>query len=418
MGNHEAKLALTGIIATRSDTWFTGADFATEIKALQTEQAGRGWAPDSKHLLYSCRRSLVPAGLAVEDTILRPRGEVAAFKANNARPETVVMGHAIGGLLMRWSMDFPDLSIQTIFGPTKSRTAFRTPELRYNIYKVLASESDSEQSYHTLAQNIANGSINAHNVNRNIRTLSGAGILETHVLDIADDIVLRIIDPKFRHLALEFTDLKHETQIVYTALQTLWAMGKREITFDQLTAEACVIDPKLDVQLLRRLYEYGYAENGMPGLTLSSRAIEARTTVKISGAHSEGLTQLVDRLEEVRGGSTSTLEKYILQAQKIMNNKQDVTTLFEKAHRFSSRVEGNANTLLDQETLLAILRESGPMTVQQVFERLAESDKSISQGAVGNFLRSMTREGLLQVHSQRRDARQKRLVNFYSALTE
>jgi hypothetical protein len=104
IANHEAKLALTAIIASQPDRWFSGTEFYHEIISRQGSEPG--WVPDHKWPIKSCVNSLEPVGLVTLGTVTGERGDTTAFKSNDENPQIVDLGYALSGAGQEWSIDY------------------------------------------------------------------------------------------------------------------------------------------------------------------------------------------------------------------------------------------------------------------------------------------------------------------------
>src|SRR5581483_11550407 len=85
-------------------------------------------------------------------------------------------GLAFTGVLLDWTLRYPDISLQQLLGVTASSGASRSPETRYRIYQELITHPGGELSQAEISHDIGNGGRDA--VNQTLYDLKDLGILE------------------------------------------------------------------------------------------------------------------------------------------------------------------------------------------------------------------------------------------------
>lgn len=418
VANHEAKLAVTALMAHQPNTWFTSSSLFHEVMARQGDQPG--WVMGRRGPIGYCEQSLEPVGLVAKGVVASGDGQLTAFKANDDEPHAVDMGHAMSGALLEWSLEFPDLSLQQTLGVTAKKGKFRTPEVRYRMYKALLDDFSQEISYTDIGNQLHETGIDLHTVYANFTALTDSEILETHTLDAASDISLQIVNPNPNHTMQQSEQLRPEIKLTYDALQTLWAAGKREITFHDFMSVATKLEPDIDVADLRSVWYSGASakSENMPGLKLSTRTIKDRnkfSSVALNPDHDEAIMELVIRLDDVATGQPDVLEKYKDRANDILGSTGATAKIFAKAKEFSATAagadEGGEET---EQRILSLFKELGSMTVKETTEQLGSNGRKLSRGSVVRYLNLLADKGALKVDVRRGDASNRRRVQFYS----
>jgi Fe2+ or Zn2+ uptake regulation protein len=418
VANHEAKLAVTAIMAHQPDRWFTRSSLFHEVMTRQGDQPG--WAICHRGPIAYCEQSLEPVGLVAKGVVASGDGQLTAFKANDDQPQAVKIGHAISGALLDWSLEFPDLSLQRTLGVTAKKGKFRTPEVRYRMYKALLDDFSQEISYTDIGNQLNTTGIDLHTVYANLTAVTDSEILETHTLDSARDITLQIVNPNPNHNMQQSVGLKPEIRLAYDALKNLWAAGKREITFEDFVSAATNLDPDMDIADLRSAWHYGSSarSENMPGLKLIDRTIKDMkkfSTVSLNPKHDEAVMELVIRLDDVATGEPDVLEKYKERANDIVGNRIDMAKIFAKAKEFSANAagadEGSEET---ERRILSLFRQLGSMTVKEMTEQLGSNGRKISRSSIIRYLNLLEEKGALKVDVHRGDASNRRRIQFYS----
>jgi hypothetical protein len=414
IANHEAKLAVTALITSQPEEWFGESSLWKEVKDRQGAQIG--WLPDRKGPVKYCVNSLGPVGLVVKGTIAGERGEVTAFTANDDEPELVSQGLALSGALLEWSLKNPDISLQKIFGATAAKGSFRTPVVRLGVIKTLANSDSETLTYNQIAQPIISDEVNEHNVYSSIRELRDVGILQTKLIDTADDVRLEITAPySYRGAGLRFDQLTEPAKLAHKALDTLWANGQRVISFKELADTALTIDPGADLVKLRAQWQYGVSEDttNMPNLKVAERTMDAVSSVKINPEYAEAIKDLVDRLDDIEAGVQ--LDTYQEAAKRITGTPTAMATLFAKAKKFSSNVSGQEEGLeVVEQRIISIVAGSDAITARGIFKALEASGRPMTEGRITSYLGRMAKNGVLNQERRQLDPSKSRQYNFYS----
>lgn len=415
VSNHEAKLATTAIITSQPDVWYSETSLWNEVKLRQGENAG--WIPDRKGPIKYCYYSLSPIGLVAKGVINGERGEVSAFKANDEQPEAVAKGLALSGSLMEWSLQFPDISLQKVIGVTHSVGAFRAPEVRYGVLKQLVDNIGSPLSYMDIARPLVSADVDERNVFGAIRELTNNGILKTQQIDVAEDVVLEITGPyQYRGAGLRLEQISEGGQLIYGAIDLLWAKGIKEVSFKEITEAVLEINPEADMTKLRQFWYYGSKTEyvNMPNFKPVSRRMNQPSIVALSPEHTDAIIDLVNRLREIENPD-SDLTAHRIKARKMISDQISMAAIYAKAKKFSSNVTGQEESReVVCNSILSIVVDAGKVTVNGVFEALAKTDHRLTEASVRNYLGQLAKNGALIQEKLKLDPTKKREYNFYS----
>jgi hypothetical protein len=138
LGNHEGKLIVAAVMADAPHRSFTSIELYREV--IDRQGPHPSWRQD-KHTAFShCVRSLAPLGAvtSVPGAGERPPGVVVA--AYQAVPGMSAPVLALAGALLEWSLDYPDVSVQALFGKAAGIDGRRAVVVRYRLFRELLSD--------------------------------------------------------------------------------------------------------------------------------------------------------------------------------------------------------------------------------------------------------------------------------------
>ncbi len=415
IANHEAKLATTAIIASQPDVWFSETSLWNEVRLRQGDNPG--WIPDRRGPAKYCSASLGPIGLVTKGTTRGERGNVAAYKANEDQPDAVERGLALSGTLMEWSLEFPEVSLQKILGVTASAGAFRTPEVRYGILKELVDNIGGPMSYMDIARPLLSDDIDERNIFASIRELTDNNTVTTQLIDSAENVTLEITGPyEYRGSGLRLDQMTASGQLTYHAIDLLWELDQKVITFDDLATAALQIDSDAYLPGLRQYWHYGSNADlvNMPNFKPVERKMDAPSIVALSPVHSEAIKDLVQRLRTIENTQTD-LQANIKAAKEIISNTNKMAKLYAKARRFSSNVTGQEEgTEIVDSQILNIVVNAGQITTKGVFEVMRSTGRPLTEERIRNYLSKLASAGALSQNRRKLDASKKREHIFYS----
>ena len=413
--NSEVKLALTAILTSQPGQWFRGSEMFRELRDRQGNEPG--WMPNDRGPAGLCTHSLVPAGLvAIQQVKAERKRAVPMFVANTDNPAIVAQGFAMSGALLEWSLDNLDVSVQ-LLGQTAKKGAYRTPELRYGILRLLT-QHDIALSHPEITAALDNPDFVRTDVAKNVTALGKYGILDVTHFDAAQDATLEIVNPEYTHHVIKFADLKPETQTFYTALQQLWDAGKREIIFQDLASAVTALAPDTDLRVVRDYWLQGTAHaKNMPGLKVASRTMEIgkRSAATFHPEQRAVFSDFVNRLEAVRRDPASW-PAYQRTAQEIIDDPLSMATLFSKAKHFSSQANiRTAPPTTMKNHIITMLQQNGAMNVNEIHAALSERPgKVVTKESVNFHVRKLTETGVLISEKHRNDPTKHKKLNYYA----
>jgi hypothetical protein len=416
LGNHEAK----GILLL--DLWQQGIFLSGNqmVQSINRRQAAEpGWLPKSRSLFFAyCQNSLEPSGLVESGTAQLHATPINAYKISQPG---IAAGVPAAGLLLDWGLRYPNLSTQTLLGPTNSRGSTRAVETRANLLLDMLS--------HPLPGRVSVSAL--------------AGLSETHFATVVSTVdqlvkigllkkesVLEDNTRQYRALSTQHEGNHHlesfraDTQLLYQFLATL-KVGQvftQQEAIDYVIAGLTSLSVDFDAAEIRQhlsnnLSAKGqnkfpeverlelYNDGGFTKLTLSEDSVEA-------------VRELMNILLAINDQTPPIMAQGRDLAQTIINTPKLVAQLMLKAHDFSPNAEANLEQV--SSTLKSVISKTkAPLTAAQVNAKYAEiSGRSLSKTALLHHLGRLCGAGEIGLAQRRSDPSRKRLSNYYFPLLE
>lgn len=369
IGNHEAKLLTTAIITLNPGQSFIAGQLHKELISRQGSDVQ--WQLHDEIAFKYCQNSLEPIGAVAKSTFDGRRGPITAFAATEFGTES---GLPFAGALLDWSLMYPDISLQKVFGPTATTGMTRSPSTRYLLYSALLTGDSDGVAYTDIADTLVDYDIDKKVLDSQLRTLDDLKVVSVESKMVDYNPTVRILNPEFWHIGIKFDDLQPSTKLFYQALKEFTRSGKYETDLNTFIATCQSLDPSVSLPKIRRLFTFAVSDktaNFLSNVELVDRGVtgEDRTRVTITDDYKLALEDLCNRLEDIKSGQK--LAAYKRRAQEIVNNPVDFASLMAKAKRFSAGVKGQeAGGAVLQQKVKGILDIVGPLTVRQVTERL------------------------------------------------
>jgi hypothetical protein len=387
-GNHELKLLTGAVILSHSDMIYTGSSLRRTLLERQGEPAV--WSFQVSAPVQYCEQSLGPIGAVITTEVPGKRGKnVTGYRANELHREQKL---ALIGSLLGWSLDYPDISLQNVFGTTASSTRVRAPEVRHQIYMSLLT-GDEGGTVSSISQALEGlGYRYRPSINLQLMRMRELGLLEMGS-SIGRNPSVKINYIEYEALSSKLRDTLPETQATYTVIKN---MGAGQITsVNEIVSKALEINPTIDAILLRRKLLNGVNVKGFPGLAIVEETSQQRSTVTLSPKTAGPITDLCERLEDVKDGA---LTNNAHEAYRIIGNIPDFRRLVAKAKQFSHAVAGRdlGREVLENQ-LVDVICSVGPSTVATAREELMDRHgREISSHMLRVILNKMADEGRIQ----------------------
>lgn len=386
VGNSEMKAIVLGIM--QPDEAYTHSRLSAEFHRKH------GGQPDllnihSMNLIGYCANSLEPAGLV--DSSEEPTEATIGKKAYRKTSEGEKNGDALAGHLLAFSERYPDIPLQSIFGPSRtpgnavvtvekqadgSITEYikRSPLKNYHILKALV-ERDEPASTTELIEDIGE-EVRA----QKWRSLNEAGLITYKTVGAKKAIAQYTVNEdrpaeppplylrqrgwtiRISKIALEETGL----------INTDTISAKYLDTYPQSTATEAEIRKSVSA-ILGHLAKVGYL-NKDEGLTASKQ-----TQISLSPEQRALATDLVQTIERFRSGDEGFLQEGRDLLRQIVNNPQRVATLGVKAKE-RAKVGFDISRDEIRAKITAIIAEHPKgISVADVYAQMKTQGVSISQ---------------------------------------
>jgi hypothetical protein len=416
LGNHEIKLVLAAMLATRPDESFDSGQLRSQFIAAQGPDPAWDKAIIYTSLPRYVEHSLAKCGAASvsrEETDGSGRASLR-YQGDAERAPRVL---AFGGAVLGWSLDYPEMSLQQILG-RQSDDKQPSPETRHEIYAHLLSDPSNGTSTAKIFHGFGLPGYQWLDVTHQVYRLEQLGIV-----DITSNKMLHYnptftLDGGTNHFVAKSAEAgtTPEQRILYLALNSL--VRDTPATYNlQDFIDACGridIGEPYDLSRVRRLLVQNRTKNTRIGLRFDNTDHNPAdyTTVVMSPRYVEPITDLCSRLAALDDPELAAL--YRGQGANIIANKDAVKRLVAKGRRFSVRVRSWDQPNELSAKLLEMVRDLGSVSVKQATTTLAATEDVVwDLETVSSALRRLATAGQLQTTKVQPDPSKKRTVTHY-----
>lgn len=410
VGNSEMK-ALTLILLAQQNAYLNRGPMGTMLrKAL--EQGGSEWIPGSGQAFSYCRQTFEPIGQVVKGTVESNRGMSDAYKVSDDGYE---VGVPFAGLILDWSLKYPDLSVQTIFGATNSSGDSRSAQRRAEVLFELATHPKSDKGLsisdisqherkdsHTKAYKTDLGAlINA------VERLEDAGIVTVDRSLEANDRQFEIVNAT--RSETDSVTAPIVTHAVYEFIQSLTDQDQTTFSFDEclswITERIRQQHPDYDAAQIRNELSYkiawhspehssGNVRQPIPGLVQLSTFNEGgHTRVKLNPAVQQPITELMGILMAVEDRDPEMLAHGRRRADKIAASPEDVGAIGTKAYRFSPYAKKRPMQQTAEQVREILAGTGGPLDVSQITDALRAEGRQLTPASTKLILQTLVDSG-------------------------
>ncbi|HSW78476.1 MAG TPA: hypothetical protein VLF88_00445 [Candidatus Babeliales bacterium] len=411
-GNHEAKLLTAMVILSSPELSFSAWRIYREMIERQGSQVE--WNVDRKLPIQYCSRSLEPIGTVVKGEVTNSRGnEVTVYSASEFGR---MYGLGFCEVALGWSLDYPELPLIDVFGATNSKGDVRSPEVRYQIYKILLDKPDGISVKELRDRLDTIGYEGLSDIKKKVSMIAQNGLVTYQSKSSKHNPTFELASQDAMPSELPHSDRSIETKAVYAALRALGSEDETIVSLDQIIGMVTNLNPEADLVRVRRILIAAYAKDGsFPVLSAYRRTSGERSNVKLNPDYKKAISELVERLEHFRQEPIEFL--HAQKAGDIINNPELFSQLMAKA-RNSSRVYRSHTeppSVFHQE-MIAISTEVGPISISGL-QRLLKSkfNRKMSADAIRETANRLAESGELTVKDLQPDSSKKRTRRFFSA---
>ena len=412
VGNHDAKLLTAAIILSDPNSAFTPQRLVNIFKEKQGEDIH--WAPNSSIPLSYCERSLSPIGAVTKVAVEGYRHKPSiAFIASEFGTQ---FGLAFSGAILDWSLKYPDIPLQRVFGSTVSSGDTRSPKTRYLIYSEILTNPNPEASYVDFAKSLSSYDVDEGLLGHQLRDMEQLGILTIRSKLREYNPAIRIVAPDYKPYHHTVDDLRPDYRLLVVAIDKLHAAGQADTDLNTLLAKCLELDPNANPIDLRRNFETSSHKNSPAQLRAMVEVLDDQegqlTTISLTIEYETAIAELIERLQGLL--SDEDLEAYEKRALEILNNPSEFAQLVAKTVRFSNfinaRTEGGINL---QGKVKTILKNLGALSVREVQDQLAQSGDVYDRYTVRLILDGLTRRDEVLAETVSPDPYKKNRVKKY-----
>lgn len=403
LGNHEGKLILATLFASQPEVPMSSRRMARAISQLQERPPA--WPMSDGGLLTYCEGGLTHAGIVrrVSATTYAGRKEVAAPLL------------AFSGAILGWSLDYPDISTQNIWGlsTTAGTGSLGSPEVRHEIYAHLLHDPPEGKTmaeiFHGFAANYSRT-----NISHQIERLSHLGVvnLVSKMAHYNPGFTLTGPAEYFDERLDSRSAATPEAEVLYRTLGELARGERTEYTLtDFLNACAQVESAEpFSLAAVRKLFLQGHNQ-GRVGVRFHDTNDLDYSNVTLRPEYVEPIADIISRIWS--SGDPELAPLYAARARRIISSKSAMQQLMAKAKRFSRSRHWIEPSEELTSRLLNIIGELGDVSVTQAMGLVSSGDRAVDREPVSKVLRDLTKAGKLIAVKVQEDPSKSRRVYRY-----
>lgn len=348
VGNHEMK-ALTLLFLGQYHEAFDRHGMDAGFRAWLSPASV--WKPAPGIPFGYCEQSLEPIGQVVKNPVIGPRETTVSYYLSDLGHRT---GLALAGLLLDWSLQYPEVSLQNVFGPTYSPHQARVMQYRLHVLAGLLTAPGGEASTAELAgpPSMVTDRKDYHtklsNLDRASRGLERSGIVNAE----------RVIQPDKTQYEILATDYPHKrpepshspvVDALHDFIRACQDKNQRQFTYseclDYITTDleqagGQLAGSAIKAQLTSALGGHSVQNNVqyrlVPGIKRSATFSAGHfTKVSLNETYRPALETLLNLVLAVDAHDAGLMEQGQALAWRISNDEQQKARLIAKAYRFS-----------------------------------------------------------------------------------
>lgn len=373
VGNHEAKALLLGLMWPK--IIYTQRELQTHANNAQGQNLG--WVINDRTLFDYCKQSFSPIGLVAQEVTIRGTFKPVGYvKTDLGQRE----GDVLGGLLLDFSLRYPQFSLQDIFGGTVSNSKFqdieggaeykkRSPITRLRIFWELVTSSLPIRTF-DLAKSLGE---QRNLIGNHLSSLSEKGVLSYESTLHGEPIIYFQLKEKRSPDSLKPHRKIYGARItlIQSAYQILEQNPGSQFTIESMAEEYLKIYPESNnlsrVVLLARLgrilssfVKQGYAERG-------KFSNEKLSEIDLADEQRQMLLDLTTFLDQFQNQDPEIIAYGKKCMQEITVDPEKVSLLMRKAWDKSR----NAQSIPQEQTvatMLTIISQNPGLTTNQIRE--------------------------------------------------
>lgn len=391
VGNHEVKNLLAGLILSEPEREFTNRVAQSEMNDRQGSKPEWALGPTRPQEYFT--HSMEPIGAVVRGQTIGPSGKlVDAWRASDEHPDVKL---ALSGFISDWSLRWPNVSVQRLFGATNSRGGVRSPQVRTEMYQAMLA-TDQAVDYETLWNAMGQGIYKHYTaLHVQVKRMADAGILTASSKRSNYNPLLNITNVEIPKSGR--TASIPESRAFYSALSQL-EVGS-SIRAYELVDKAKAIDESIDAQKLRNLLIHSINtknSRAYPGVQLAqpegNKGMLA--VIEFADGMREPVAELIAGISRIQQGFD--IDIYSQRAREILGNPEEFRVLIAKAREFSANHVAQRDRVEADERLTSVVSRLGAASLIDVRKAMREEyGQETGRDGVARRLRDLVKSGQL-----------------------
>jgi len=391
MGNHEAKAILLGRMSMSNIYTRMGA------KKLMDDAQGAnvGWKQKNTTAFGYLQNSLAPIGLVAREIVEGETLDTVGYVKTTKGQE---LGEPFAGLLLDFSLRYPDFSLIDLFASTNSKYLVsedteqkkRAPMTRMKVFWELATAN-----YPLSTVEIKNAT--GETVGPHLRTLSEKGIIKYEVLAPGGARAYQI---KKIDSDMEFIPTRGRISLANYVFQTISEDPNITWTVDELVAKYIDLSGRNQAgrHSLEKHIRFVLKDLEVKGYLMRPLGTE-KSKIDVNDENKNMIIDLVSRIDQFQGLENEVISFWRSRLIEILNNPRLVAQLMIKAQEHSSMGKAIPKELTYAE-IRTILYEFPGINANQIAKILEERQrKKLSKSTVSSYLHYLINIGELRTES-------------------
>lgn len=417
VANHEAKALTVAAMAHNApeDGLFSAATLDSVMHSIQGQNPG--WKIGRTVPFTYCDESLGPIGAVTKSTIKNERGRsVAAYGLTDYGKE---YGLAMAGLVLDWSLRYPELSVQTVLGSSQSKTENRTPVYRLAVLESILTAENEGISFSDIVADHPD-LVGLPSVVENLKRGAFAKVVTVTTNQRDYNPTLSINDPSYGGRK-RFEQLSKETQSIYETMQHFSENAIHNVKLNDFIETTIELYPELSAKNIRTILcqKTDRKQTRLPGVTVEENSREGlggkkSSNVRVNDEYKMALYELLTSLNEFQ--HNRNIEFYQQRAIEIVNQPDNCAEMMAKAARNSAKVRAAQSAQPTGQIIMDIVGAADtPLSVYDISEKLeGERNLPISVDAIRNHLVKAIGQGILtkSVQTEEHFGRSKTLIRY------
>jgi len=422
VGNHEAK-ALFLLYLSENPVLLSSRQMAAGFKEFVGQDTD--WLPGHASLMQYCEDSLEPIGSVVEEPTKNARGWARAYTISDYGQE---VGVPAVGLLLDWSLRYPDVGLATVLGTSLSPSERRAAEARVELLTELltADEAGIALAGAAHVRDRTNESRRTYNnykkyldaASNAAKTLEKAGIIRLDSVYEANTSMFTIDDPELEVRGGPPRGLV--SLAIYDFIAEQNQAGRADFQYEDclqyVLGKVKQADPNLDPAVIRRKVSTSLSTPGrIKGISRNETFNEGQNTkLFLEEAFRQPLQEICDIVLGLADKTPAFIERGRRAAASIIADPAAKKLLIEKAARFSSYVQSKPVKDTMRETL-GLLSGKTPLDLESLAELYKQqSSRPMTPATMADVMRRLVTTGEVVIEPRRVSKNRGHVRNYYS----